>query len=135
MCLCWLELTVLLARAEKKIDSFYCTHLSQIIPCTNGREEVVNLQSVCILIQQQGSMETQQAWEMSGCHREDSDTLLRSVSAKLQRQGKANLIFLCAHTVGCATCTFRLGGESQSIARQMQYILPPIGRGELLVAL
>lgn len=71
---------------------------------------------------------------MSGCHKEDSDTQLRSVSMKLQREGTANLIFLCVHTVECATCTFRLHGASPSIARQMQPTLPPIGGSELVVA-
>lgn len=69
---------------------------------------------------------------MSGCHKEDGDTLLRSVSLKLQREGQANLIFLCTLTVGCVTGTFRLGGESHSIARQIQTSLPPIGGSELV---
>lgn len=72
---------------------------------------------------------------MSGCHEEDSDTPLRSVSLKLQREGQANLIFLCVQAAGCARCTFRLGRESHSIAGQMQPTLLPIGGGELAVAL
>lgn len=73
---------------------------------------------------------------MSGCHKEESDTLLRSVSSKLQREGQGNLIFLCAQTVGCATCTFRLGGEPHSVtARQIEPALPPRGGSELVVAL
>ena len=70
---------------------------------------------------------------MSGCHKGDSDTLLRSVSLKFGREGQANLIFLCMHTVGCATCAFRLGRESHSIAREMQPTLPPIEGSELVV--
>ena len=66
---------------------------------------------------------------MSGCHKGDSDTLLRSVSAKLQREGQAKLIFSFCAEIGCAT----LGGESHSTARQMQPTLPPIGGSELVV--
>lgn len=77
-------------------------------------------------------LKTQQAWEMRGCHKGDSDPLLRSVSLKLGREGQANLIFLCMHTVGFATHTSRLGGESHSITRQMQPTLPPMGGSELV---
>lgn len=77
-------------------------------------------------------LETQQAWDTRGCHKGDSDPLLRSVSLKLGREGHANLIFLCMHTVGCAKHTSWLGGESHSITRQMQPILPPMGGSELV---
>lgn len=65
---------------------------------------------------------------MSGCHKGDSDTLLRSVSSEIkERAGQLDLFFVCRHW--CAT----LGGESHSIARQMQPTLPPIGGSELVV--
>lgn len=46
-----------------------------------------------------------------------------------KERGRPTWSFLCVQTIGCAT----LGGESHSIARQMQPTLPPIGGSELVV--
>lgn len=124
---CWLELTVLPAReGENGFPLLHSSVIDTSYKKVEGSGELIISLCTHTIGRQSGNPAGR---GMSGCHKGDSDTLLRSVSSEIQREGQANLIFLCVQTIGCAT----LGGESHSIARQMQLTLPPIGGSELVV--